>query len=261
MMHDLPCQSRLGLGIFTERISFLLFNPVEICSNYDALEGAISDLDWRMAWQADSYISKGLYSAIDIASALKSDLIFLTDGHEAPPLRADGAPPFEGERGKVRGLIVGVGDTEKSPIPKYDDEGHQVGVYGLHDVPQDNRIGAPPVGAEKLEGYNARNAPFGALPKTGDEHLSSVKTKHLEDLAQRTGLTYVELRKSGTISSALLSAAHVRSIPTLTNVAHVPALLALFLIITLYGLSLSGTRSTARRQHLPSSILQQPSGA
>jgi mxaL protein len=194
LIQNVPCQSKLGLGVFTERISFLLFEPVEICNSYDGLENALSELDWRMAWQGDSYIAKGLYSAIDIAASLKSDVIFLTDGQEAPPLPFTGTPPFEGKPGDVKGLIVGIGGTEKSPIPKFDDDGRQVGVYGPSDVPQDNRIGAAPPGADKREGFNPRNAPFGALPESGDEHLTSVKTAHLQELAEKTGLNYVELQ-------------------------------------------------------------------
>ncbi len=35
----LPCQSRLGLGVFTERRAFLLFEPVAVCENYGAVIG------------------------------------------------------------------------------------------------------------------------------------------------------------------------------------------------------------------------------
>ncbi len=238
MMPNLPCQSRLGLGIFTERISFVLFDPVEICSNYDALAGAISGLDWRMAWQGDSYISKGLYSAIDIATSLKANLIFLTDGHEAPPLPVVGVPEFEGKKGAVKGLIVGVGGRDKTPIPKFDDEGREIGVYGPTDVPQENRFGTPPPGMEKREGYNPRNAPFGGAMPTGDEHLSSVKTAHLEDLAARTGLTYVELQHTGSLAGPLMNAGRLLLVPVATNIRYLEASLALVLLVLLYGLSL-----------------------
>ncbi|HVZ04849.1 vWA domain-containing protein [Hyphomicrobium sp.] len=234
MIPSLPCQSRLGLGIFTERLSFLLFEPIDICSNYEALVGAISGLDWRMAWQGDSYIYKGLYSAIDLASSLKANLIFLTDGHEAPPLPETGLPPFEGKKGAVGGLIVGVGGSEKTPIPKFNEEGHQVGVYGPQDVLQANRFGLPPPGAENRPGYNPRNAPFGAMP-SGDEQLSSVKSAHLRDLAARTGLTYVELQHTGSIAEPFLAAAHARKVPVTLNLAFVPALIALFLIVLAYA--------------------------
>jgi mxaL protein len=247
MMPNLPCQSRLGLGIFTERISFLLFDPVEICSNYDALVGAISGLDWRMAWQGDSYISKGLYSGIDIAKSLKSNLIFLTDGQEAPPLPASGVPEFEGKKGAVEGLIVGVGGSDKTPIPKFDDEGREIGVYGPTDVPQENRFGLPPPGMEKREGYNPRNAPFGGTMPAGDEHLSSVKTAHLEDLAARTGLTYVELQHTGSLADPLMSAERPLIVPVTTNMGYVAAFLALVLLVLLYGLSFETAWPTASR--------------
>ncbi|WP_441711015.1 vWA domain-containing protein [Hyphomicrobium sp. 2TAF46] len=260
MMQDLPCQSRLGLGIFSERISYLLLDPVEICRNYDALEGAVSGLDWRMAWQGDSFIAKGLYSGIDIAASLKSDLIFLTDGHEAPPLPFTGVPEFDGKPGAVKGLIVGVGGNEKTPIPKYDDEGRQVGVYSEKDIPQDNRIGAAPNDAETREGYNPRNAPFGAMPATGDEQLSSVKTAHLQDLASRTGLAYVELQNVSAIAPKLLSSTEPRIVPVNTDMAYVPALFALLSMLALYALqlfeSLPARRSQRRASPLVNSTLK-----
>jgi mxaL protein len=249
-MQDVPCQSRLGLGVFTERISFLLFDPVEICSNYDALEEAIQSIDWRMAWEGDSYIAKGLYSAIGIAGSLKSDVIFLTDGHEAPPIPFSGVPEFEGKVGDVKGLIVGVGGSDKTPIPKFDDEGRQIGVYSETDVPQENRIGPAPADAEQREGYNARNAPFGAMPANGEEQLSSVKTEHLKDLGRRTGLGYAELQHVSSIAPELVRSTDARLIPINTDMSYLPALAALALLVALYALSLLET-SADRKWPLP----------
>ena len=112
-MQDVPCESRLGLGVFSERISFLLIEPTEICKNYDALEGAISGLDWRMAWEGDSRISAGFFRAIAMARELKSDLLFFSDGQEAPPLldtsgedRLHGKLPSHGPGIEVLPLVV-----------------------------------------------------------------------------------------------------------------------------------------------------------
>lgn len=237
LIQNVPCQSRLGLGIFSERISFLLLDPVEVCGNHDALQNAIQSLDWRMAWAGDSYVAKGLYSAIEIASSLNSDLVMLTDGHEAPPLPSSGAPDFEGKPGAVRGLVVGVGSTEPSPIPKYDTDGRQIGVYQEQDVPQENRIGAPPKGAEFREGYNARNAPFGAMPAGGEEHLTSVKTAHLKTIATKTGLSYVQLKDNPSLYGPLFEATAPRLAPVNTNMSYVPALIALAGLLALYALS------------------------
>jgi mxaL protein len=210
MLAELPCPSRVGLGVFSERRTFLLFEPIDVCVDFAPLEASIGALDWRMAWEGDSRVSAGLFRAIDIARDLKSDLLFFTDGQEAPPLPARGAPTFEGRAGEVRGLIVGVGGYELSPIPKFDDRGREVGFLGLDDVPHESRFGLPPEGAERREGYNARNAPFGAAAAIGVEHLSSVKEDYLRSLAGKTGLSYAHLEDGKRLWSDYAAVASVR---------------------------------------------------
>lgn len=189
----LPCPSRVALGVFTERRPFLLFEPIDACADFSPLEAAIAALDWRMAWEGDSRISAGLFRAIDMARELKTDLVFFTDGQEAPPPPASGGPVFEGKAGETRGLIVGTGGYELSPIPKFDERGREVGFVAIDDVPHESRFGLPPKGAEQREGYDARNAPFGATAAVGVEHLSSVKEEYLRLLSEKTGLGYVHL--------------------------------------------------------------------
>jgi mxaL protein len=190
---DLPCQSRFGLAIFAERRIFLLFDPIEVCENFAPITGAITALNWREAWEGDSHIAGGLYRAIALASDLHTDLVFMTDGQEAPPLPWSGGPAFDGTPGAVKGLIVGVGGYALSPIPKYDDNGREIGFYGPDDVLQESRFGLPPPGAENRPGYNARNAPFGEIHVAGHEQLSSVKEPYLKSLADKTGLVYAHL--------------------------------------------------------------------
>jgi len=193
MLTQLPCPSHVALGVFSERRPFLLFEPIDVCADFTPLQASIDALDWRMAWEGDSRVSAGLFRAIDMARQLKSDLLFFTDGQEAPPLPARGAPAFDGRAGEVRGLVVGVGGYELSPIPKFDDRGREVGFLGVDDVPHESRFGLPPEGAERREGYNARNAPFGGVAAVGVEHLSSVKEDYLRSLAEKTGLAYAHL--------------------------------------------------------------------
>lgn len=227
----LPCGSEIGLAIFTERRSFLLFEPVEVCADFAPLDGAIANLDWRMAWEGDSYIASGVYSAIALGRPLGADLLFFTDGQEAPPLPASGIPPFEGEAGAVRGLIVGVGGPTPVPIPKFDRDGREIGFYGMDDVPQENRHGLPPTGSEEREGFHPRNAPWGADAATGAEHLSAVRTSHLEALAQKTGLAYAPLADAPALADAIAANARPRPVPGSWDSAPVPAALALALLI------------------------------
>jgi mxaL protein len=208
---QLPCPSRIALAVFAERRPFLLLEPIDACANYAPLVATIEALDWRMAWEGDSRIAAGIFRAIDLARDLNVDLLFFTDGQEAPPLPAAGGPKFEGQVGATRGLIVGVGGYALSPIPKFDEAGRETGFYSVDDVPHDNRFGPPPQGAEGREGFDARNAPFGGRIAIGDEHLSSVKEAYLRSLAETTGLGYAHLVDPAGLLAAYASAGTKRS--------------------------------------------------
>ena len=236
LLADLPCQSRLGLGVFTERRSFLLFNPAEVCENFAPIETAIQELDWRMAWEGDSMVAKGFFDAALIAEALKADLVFVTDGHEAPPLPGGGAllPDFEGTPGKVKGLVLGVGGRDKVPLPKFDDEGHEVGAYTADEVPQENRTGPPPPDAHLRPGYHPKWAPFGTDPPAGDEHLTSVRSEYLDTLAARIGFGRADLVDSPDLLAAVSEQARTRPVEVAVDIRPLPAALALALLVGLY---------------------------
>jgi len=142
LLTALRCESRMGVAIFTERRPFLLFEPVEVCSSFEALDREIAALDWRMAWEGDSHIASGLYRSVALAGDLDADLIFMSDGQEAPPPPWIGRPYFEGKAGLVKGLIVGAGGYKPSPIPKFDEFGHETGFWQPHDTPNEN-VNAP----------------------------------------------------------------------------------------------------------------------
>lgn len=211
LIKQLPCPSRLALGVFSERQPFLLFEPINICTNFAPVDGAVDALDWRMAWEGDSHVAAGLFRAIEMARDLNVDLLFITDGQEAPPLPWSGGPKFDGRPGAVRGVIVGVGDYVLSPIPKFDEKGREIGFVGASDVPHENRGGLPPPDAEKREGYNPRNAPFGGAAVVGEEHLSSVREAYLKQLASVTGLAYRHLERIDDLKSAITLAGAPRS--------------------------------------------------
>lgn len=235
MLTALPCRSRLGVAIFTERRPFLLFEPVEVCDNFETLDREISALDWRMAWEGDSHIAGGLYRSVALADELGSDLVFMTDGQEAPPLPWIGRPQFEGKPGLVKGLIVGAGGYEPSPIPKFDDFGHQAGFWQPNDVPNENTNAPPPLGAEEREGFNPRNAPFGGKAVAGHEYLSSVDEVHLKELAVETGLRYLHFEKFQSVMTSLEEAAKLRRTPVAVGINWIPAVLALGFLLVIYG--------------------------
>ena len=235
LIGKLPCGSKLALGLFTERRSFLLLAPVEVCANFTPLTGAIDALDWRMAWEGDSRVASGLFKAIDVAGSLNTDLMFISDGQEAPPLPSSGGPAFEGKPGVVRGLIVGAGGRTPSQIPKYDDRGREIGFYAETDVQQENRFGPPPADAESREGFNARNAPFGGVAARGNEHLSAVREDYLKKRAGETGLAYAHLDGPSGLLSPLLAAATLRPLPGSLDLRPFLGTAALALLVTVFA--------------------------
>ncbi|MFV0367967.1 MAG: vWA domain-containing protein [Hyphomicrobiaceae bacterium] len=251
----IDCRSKVGLGLFTERRSFLLFEPVEICGNYAPISGALQEIDWRMAWEGDSYIAKGLYSALDIADSGGWNLVFFTDGHEAPPLAHGEIPDFEGKPGAVAGLIVGVGGTEKVPIPKFDLDGRETGTWRATEVTQENRVGVPPKDASLRAGWHPRNAPWGASSSTGEEHLTSRRDEHLEVLAGKTSLHYLKLGQGPSLVATMGKALSSRRILVASDVSQYPAWFALVVLAALFAgapLAALGTRMNSRTNALHS---------
>jgi len=89
-------------------------------------------------------------------------------------------------------------------IPKFDAKGQRIGVYGPDDVPHRSSFGESDLNPEKIEGYDARNAPFGRAAATGNEHQSALQESYLQQLAGESGLDYQRLPDGETLDSALL---------------------------------------------------------
>lgn len=201
----LPCGSELGLGLFTGHRTFLLLEPVEICATYPDIAATVRAVDWRMAWTARSEIAKGVHSGLRIAAALgpQTVLVFLTDGHEAPPLHPELRPSHGLEPGSVRGLLAGVGGTAPLPIPKLDPQGRNLGFWGAEDVMQVDELSLGR-GTSVSEGYAGTDA--GAVQAridSGTEHLSALREPYLRSLADGLRLHYRHVENAGDLRSAL----------------------------------------------------------
>lgn len=201
----LPCQSRIGLGIFTERNSTLLFEPIEVCSSYTEIESVINTIDWRMAWAADSRISKGLASTITQLQGSGSHIVFFTDGQEAPPVNPRYKTDFSDLKSNQKGMLVGVGGLQNVPIPKYNHQGQSQGFYKQDDVPHRSTFGMAPTSSVPVEGFNARNAPFGSTKVSGDQHLTRLYEPYLRQLSRQVDWAYHRLENHELLNKALQS--------------------------------------------------------
>jgi mxaL protein len=207
-LRDLPCGSRVGWGAFTGYRTVLLLAPVEVCDNYNDLAAALDRVDGRMRWSNASEITKGVYWSLRAAqeSGSHPDVVFMTDGQEAPPLDPDNPPHMlEEVRGSgVRGWLIGVGAYTPSPIPREDEQGRRIGYWRADEVVQHvGEAGGP-----------------------GGEHLSAVREPHLQALAGQIGFNYVHLTGPASLSAAMRDQHYAHRRPAPTDLRWLPAVLA-----------------------------------
>jgi mxaL protein len=237
---DLPCGSRLGWAIFTEYRSYLLWTPVEVCANRAELRATLAAIDGRMAWTGNSEIAKGLHSAWAIARELpgRPAIVFVTDGQESPPLNPRHRPHFDDKPGELAGLIVGVGQTRPSPIPKTDPAGRPIGFWGADQVvqvdPRSLGRGAS-VGGEKLvedADDGADGAAAGLLGATpGSEHRSGLREPYLRLLAAEHGLAFIHPTTPKDLSAAMRDNALARPLVGQADLRGAFSGLALLLVL------------------------------
>ena len=214
-LRDLPCGSRVGLGAFAEYRTLLLVAPIEVCGNYGDLLTSLDYIDGRMRWRDASEITKGVFWSIRAAKELgdKPNVMFMTDGQEAPPLRPGARPSFDDVKpGEIHGWLIGVGGYSARPIPRTDREGNVLGYWRADDVIQ-------------------RNVDPAAGDKPSLEHLSSLREPHLQELAQRVGFEYARLARLSSVSDAMRDSRFAQRRPVATDLTWLPAIAALIVLV------------------------------
>ena len=214
-LRELPCGSKVGWGAFAGYRTLLLLAPVEVCENYGDLLSSLAKVDGSMRWQNASEITKGVYWSMRAAKQLGSNpnLIFVTDGQEAPPLDPTNILPMfdDLKAGQVRGWLIGAGGYSPRPIPKTDDDGNREGFWRADEVMQPGDI---------IQDSKTRGA----------EHLSSLREPHLQEIARQVGFGYARLDSQQSIARAMLDRRFARRDKALTDLYWIPALAALALL-------------------------------
>jgi len=235
-LRELPCGSRVGWGAFAEYRTILLLAPVEVCANYNDLLATLERIDGRMRWANASEIRKGVYWAMRAAKEVggKPDVLFLTDGQEAPPEIGPGLPMFDDlKRGEPHGWLVGVGGYTPRRIPRTDDDGRMVGywradeVVQLDDVVGDEAGSSPNTGNP---GTGTQNTP-GTSTVSSHEELSEVREPHLRALAQDVGFDYMHLTSLESLGAVMQDARFARRRRAPTDIGWIPALAALVMLV------------------------------
>ena len=231
---ELPYGSQLGLGVFSEYRSVLLLTPLEVCANYEELFAVIERIDGRLAWAGASEVWRGVESAMQVASLVqgKPSVVFISDGHEAPPLRGSQRIELELPQHAPPGWIAGVGGDVPMSIPKFDPNGRALGVWQADEVLQSDPASlGRTVGGARQTLVDADGKPIEVLAGSGIEHLSSLREPHLRSLAEGGGLQYLRLRQPGDLSTALRAQSLARLVTSDASWRWLPALLALALML------------------------------
>lgn len=214
-LRELPCGSQVGWGAFAGYRTLLLLAPVEVCENYGDLLSSLAKVDGGMRWENASEITKGVYWSMRAAKELGSspNVIFVTDGQEAPPLDPTNILPMfdDLKPGQVHGWLIGAGGYSPMPIPKTDDDGNREGYWQADEVLQPGDL---------IPGSKSRGA----------EHLSALHEPHLEEIAHQVGFDYARLSSTESIARAMLDRRFARHAQAATDLYWIPALMALVLL-------------------------------
>ena len=215
-LHELPCGSRVGWGVFAEYRTLVLLAPIEVCSNYNDLLASLDRIDGRMRWGNASEISKGLFWAMRGARDVGSHprVLFLTDGQEAPPVDGEGLAMFDDlKRGDIGGWLIGVGGYTPRPIPRTDADGRPIGFWHADEVVQ----------------RDVQTAGHAAVAT--HEHLSEVREPYLRNLAREVGFEYLHMNSLDSMREAMLHPRFAERRRAPTDFAWVAALAALVTLI------------------------------
>jgi mxaL protein len=233
-LRQLPCGSRIGWGAFAEYRTILLLAPVEVCANYNDLLASLDRIDGRMRWANASEVRKGVYWAMRAAKDAggQPDVLFLTDGQEAPPEVGGGLPMFDDlKRGEPHGWLVGVGGYTPRRIPRTDDDGKMIGYWRGDEVIQLSDLvseaGSGSAGAPGTP--NTPGTSKGAAPVSHEE-LSEVREPHLHTLAREVGFDYTHLTSLESVGAAMQDSRFARRQSAPADVGWIPTLAALLML-------------------------------
>lgn len=268
----LPCGSRLGYGVFTEYRTLILFLPIEVCANRQPLDDALNLISPRMAWSGNSEIAKGYLSGLRLLKrqfgvatdsaepgSMNSELlgriesgakpggpapalVFMTDGHEAPPVNPKLRPRYDGKPGESPAVLVGVGGEAPQPIPKFDPYGRALGVWNADEVAQRD-VYSEGRGSDQSDKLVDADAPAPTTPaeqaafarQSGAEHLSSLRADYLRLLAAESGAQYLRLTDVDRLLPQLTEAGLSQPIEVLASWDRAAAITGLTALLLFYA--------------------------
>lgn len=202
MMHhvvaSMPCGTHVSIGLFAGVSIAALYNPIEVCSNYAAIQDTIDHLDWRTAWSGNSRLRDSMFALARILRAFPepAQVVYFTDGEEAPKLHAFNTKDLTNFQGSNGWLFVGIGSDKGNPIPKLDEKNQLIGYWS-------NDSFAMQPGIAQISEANLGVRDNNVASSSGDRYVSKLQEEYLQSLAKEVSANYVHGDSLQSILSAM----------------------------------------------------------
>ncbi|WP_051413026.1 hypothetical protein [Methylophilus sp. 5] len=191
MMHDivsqLPCHTRLSIGIFAGDAVAALYNPLQVCTHFSAIHETIDHLDWRMAWTGNSQLRESVMITAKLLRQMPeaTKAVYFTDGDEAPLLHAFNTRNLRDFQGGDGWFLVGIGSDKGTGIPKLTEANQMIGYWSNESFAVQPNIAQ--VTASKSSGRDDSVA-----ISDYDRFISRRAVPYLQKLAEEIGADYLD---------------------------------------------------------------------
>lgn len=226
---ELPCETKVGIGMFSGVNVVALYTPIEVCSNFSSILDTIEHIDWRSAWTADSRVRESMVSTTQVLNNFSeaSQVIFLTDGEEAPKLHAFNTRDLSTLQGASGWLIVGVGTEKGAAIPRYDHLNQLNGFWSIESM--ELAPGAAPIAAAGLLKRKSDTA-----ESVQDRYISKLAESHLKTIATEIDARYVRMTNAYDLLQSIKQLKSIRSEWARFNIDWILACIACILFFSVY---------------------------
>ena len=183
---NMPCGARVSIGLFAGVSVAALYNPIEVCNNYAAIQDTIDHLDWRTAWSGNSRLRDSMFTLARVIRAFPepAQVVYFTDGEEAPKLHAFNTKDLTNFQGGNGWLFVGIGSDKGTAIPKLDDKNQVIGYWSADSF-------AMQPGIAQISEANIGVRDNNVAGATGDRFLSKLQEEYLKEISKQVSGDYV----------------------------------------------------------------------
>ena len=174
------------------------YTPIEVCENFSVINSTVDNLDWRSTWSGNTRIRE---SMVNLARLIRSfpesaQVIYFTDGEEAPKLHVFNTRDLSQFQGGNDWLLVGVGSDKGTAIPKYDSKNQLIGYWSIDSF-------ALQPGIAQISESNIGTRNDSVALGVSDRYLSKLDEKYLMDLSKEIKGNYVRADNIDVILDAM----------------------------------------------------------